>query len=390
MDDLERWAGILIDHSLGGISRGERVMLKGEAECWPLLAVLERKVISAGGVPDVCLVPPNNFRGRVWSASMVNGMRPGDFDEDPPVVPDWYRQRYESMDAYVEVMGYSDPLQFNRLVPRQSARLAKADKPFMDIRVKKRWVLTLYPTAADAQSEGFSSLEEYAQFLAKASITNPDWVKGAADRLAPVFQQAKDMTIRTRMPGRQDVLVLRVGLGNTRVVKCCGQYNWPDGEVFRSPDPRLTEGEIYLDLPVCHGGQTMQGIYLKFANGSVCEYSAVEGEDALRSIIETDAGSRRLGEVALGLHTGLTRVLKNPLYVEKVGGTLHIALGQSYEECYEDPAVARLDGSFNDSARHVDLVADFRTGRTGDRVILDNVHLFGRSDGSWGTASDAT
>ncbi len=70
-NDLEVWAGFLLDHSLGGITADDRVMIKGEAVCWPLMAVLERRVIEAGGIPDVYLVPPNNERGRVWSAAMV-------------------------------------------------------------------------------------------------------------------------------------------------------------------------------------------------------------------------------------------------------------------------------------------------------------------------------
>ena len=122
-------------------------------------------------------------------------------------------------------------------------------------------------------------------------------------------------------------------------------------------------------------------MHLVFEKGRIVRFSALEGEAQLASIVGTDDGSRRLGEVALGMNPGLTRALKHPLFVEKVGGTLHVAIGASYETCYErdpkDPAArARLEelaarGVLNRSARHVDIVCDFREGGCGRRVSID-------------------
>ncbi len=130
---LETWAGFLLDHSLGGITPDDRVMIKGERVCWPLMEILERRVIEAGAVPDVLLVPPNNDRGRVWSAAMARAGSPDQLRR----APEWHRARYESMTKYVEILGAEDPSSFMGLTPEQGQALAEADRPFADIRLSR-------------------------------------------------------------------------------------------------------------------------------------------------------------------------------------------------------------------------------------------------------------
>ena len=111
----------------------------------------------------------------------------------------------------------------------------------------------------------------------------------------------------------------------------------------------------------------------------IIEYSAKVGNDALAKIIETDEGSHRLGEVALGMNNGIEKVLKHPLFVEKVGGTLHIAIGASYPNCYNTDEKSLdqylAEGIMNKSAQHVDIVTDFRPGGVGKAVYFDDVNL---------------
>ena len=171
-----------------------------------------------------------------------------------------------------------------------------------------------------------------------------------------------------------------------------GLRNFPTARSSRARTPRSTDGEIFLDLPVHYGGHDIRGIYLRFEAGRIVEYAAQEGQRHLAAIVETDPGSHRLGEVALGMNPGLQRALKHPLLVEKVGGTLHVAIGQSYESCYvEDPSsdegrarIAELEaaGILNRSAQHVDIVADFRPGGCGRRVVIDDRELVVR-DNVW-------
>jgi aminopeptidase len=385
--DLETWAGFLLDHSVGGVGPGDRVMIKGEPVCWPLIAVLERKTIEAGAVPDVYLVPPNNDRGKVWSAAMGRAASEEQFKQ----VPDWHRQRYESMTKYIEILGADDPSQYMGLDPGQSQALAAADRPFSNIRLSKPWVITLYPTAAFAELEGMT-LEEFETFIVGASTVDPNPLRDAEDRIAPLVDAGSRIRITTRHPHEARNLVLEMDISEGHAALSYGLRNFPDGEVFTSPDASSVEGEIFVDLPINAGGNDIQGIYLRFSGGRIVEYRADRGHEHLATIIETDDGSHRLGEVAFGMNPGLDRVLKHPLFVEKVGGTLHIAIGASYEHCYvADPGseegrqrINRLEagGVLNRSAQHVDIVTDFRPGGCGVSVHIDGVELVPR-DGVW-------
>jgi aminopeptidase len=385
--DLETWAGFLLDHSLGGVGPGDRVMIKGERVCWPLISVLERRVIEAGAVPDVYLIPPNNDRGKVWSAAMG---RYGS-GEQLAAVPEWHRLRYESMTKYVEVLGAEDPTQYTGLAPEQSQALAAADRPFANIRLSRPWVITLFPTAAFAELEGMTE-QDFASFIVGASTVDPTPLREAEERIAPLVTDGRKVTIVTRCPNEDRELTLAMDISEGHAVMSYGLRNFPDGEVFTSPDASSVEGAIFVDLPVTYSGTDIRGIYLEFDGGRIVDYRAEEGHDALAAIIETDDGSHRLGEVALGMNPGLDRVLKHPLFVEKVGGTLHIAIGASYEDCYvDDPAsdegrtrIEQLeaDGVLNRSAQHVDIVTDFRPGGCGVSVHIDDTELVPQ-DGVW-------
>ncbi|HSN56293.1 MAG TPA: aminopeptidase [Candidatus Sulfomarinibacteraceae bacterium] len=385
--DLETWAGFLVEHSIGGVGPDDRVMIKGERACWPLMAVLERRVIEAGGVPDVYLVPPNNDRGRVWSAAMGRAATA----EQLALVPDWHRQRYESMTKYIEVLGAEDPSQFRGLDPAQQQALAAADRPFANIRLSKPWVITLYPTPAFAELEGMTP-EEFERFIVGASTVDPRPLKTAEEAIAPLIDDGVRVRIVTRSPHDGRDLTLDMSIAQGHAVMSYGLRNFPDGEVFTSPDASSVAGEIFVDLPVTYGGNDIRGIYLRFEEGRIAEYRADEGHEHLAAIIETDDGSHRLGEVAFGMNPGLDRVLKHPLFVEKVGGTLHIAIGASYEDCYvrdtsSEEGRRRIEaleaeGVLNRSAQHVDIVTDFRPGGCGVSVHIDGVELQPR-DGLW-------
>jgi aminopeptidase len=377
---LEIWADYLIDHSVGGVGPGDVVMIKGERICWPLMAILERKVVEKGGIPDVNLVPPNNERGRVWSADVARTGSPEQIGNTPA----WNMDRYEVMNKYIEVLGAEDPTLYAGLTPDQAGLLAKADRPFSTLRLARTWVITLYPTPGMAKAEGME-LSEYVDFIVRASTQDPQPLKEAEEALEPLFNAAKKATIITEHPADGRELILTMDLSKSHAVLCYGLRNFPDGEIFTSPDANSVEGEIFVDLPVSYGGVDMQGIYLRFEAGRIVEYQADQGHTQLEAIIETDDGSHRLGEFALGMNPGLEKVLKHPLFVEKVGGTMHIAIGMSYEDCYvQDPGTeegkARLQalkeqGVCNTSAQHVDIVTDFRPGGCGRRVLLDDTEV---------------
>ncbi len=379
-EDLETWAGFLLDYSLDGIVSEDVVMIKGEHITWPLMSVLQDKIISSGGIADILLVPPDNDRGKVWGASMA---RHGSTDQIERA-PKWLTTRYENMTKYIEILGSEDPGLYANLPDENSQAIMKQDEPLKMIRLLKPWVLTLFPTEGFANMEGMS-LTEYTDFIVGASIINPKTLSEVEEEIYQIMRKSAVIRIQTIHSETGRDLELKMNIAEKNIVKCAGERNFPDGEVFTSPDANTVEGEIFVDLPVSYTGVTIQGIYLKFSKGIIQDYSALQGEDALRRIIETDEGSHRLGEVALGMNKGIQKVLKHPLFVEKVGGTLHIAIGASYPECFiEEPASAlgksqadklHAEGVLNRSAQHVDIVTDFRPGGVGKAVFLDDIKL---------------
>ncbi len=379
--DLKTWATYLLDYSLGGVQPDDVIMIKGENICWPLISVLQDKIFEAGGIADVNIVAPDNDRGKVWGASMAKF---GSVEQIQKV-PKWHKERYEAMTKYIEILGAENPKLFTGVKEDLAQEIMKVDEPIKNIRLAKPWVLTLFPTQGFADLEGMT-LEEYTRVIVNASTVDPRYLEDVEEDIYKLMDKSETIRIQTEHPKTGKLLELKMSIANKNIVKCTGKRNFPDGEVFTSPNANTVEGEIFVDLPVYQGGGDIQGIYLKFENGMITEYSAEQGGEILQKIIETDRGSHRLGEVALGMNNGIEKVLKHPLFVEKVGGTLHIAIGASYPECFVSDEVtgekrsSRInelfeEGILNKSAQHVDIVTDFRPGGSGRAVYLDDVKL---------------
>ena len=379
-NDLEKWADYLLNYSLGGIQKDDIVMIKGENICWPLMSVLQDKIFAAGGIADINIVAPDNDRGKVWGNSIaIHGST-----EQINKVPQWHTDRYKAMTKYIEILGVSNPYLFGNGKEELAKEIMKVDAPVKDIRLNKPWVLTLFPTKGFADMEGMT-LQEYSDFIVKASTVDPRLLDEVEEDIYQLLKKSSEIRIQTVHPKTKNELELKLNIAGRNIVKCTGENNFPDGEVFTSPDANSIGGEIFVDLPVFQGGMDIQGIYLKFEDGVIKDYSADQGFEALKKIIETDEGSHRLGEVALGMNNGMDKVLKHPLFVEKVGGTLHIAIGQSYPEAYVDDnnseegknKISELTskGIYNKSAQHVDIVTDFRPGGSGKAVYIDDVKL---------------
>ncbi|MFC2087980.1 aminopeptidase [Calditrichota bacterium] len=385
--DLETWADYMLDYSLNGVQKDDIIMLKGEHITWPLMSVLQDKIFAAGGIADVNIVPPDNDRGKVWSASMA---KHGNLEQIEKT-PNWHKERYKNMTKYIEILGAENPEWYVNLPEDTGQAIMRVDETYKTIRLYKPWVLTLFPTKGFADMEGMS-LEEYTNVIVSASTVDPKLLENVEEDIYQVLNKSKVVRIQTEHPDTGKLLELSMNIDGKSIIKCTGKRNFPDGEVFTSPDANSVEGEIFVDMPVAYSGSTIQGVHLKFEKGKIVDYSAKQGNDAISKIIETDEGSHRLGEVALGMNNGIQKVLKHPLFVEKVGGTLHIAIGASYPEAFVEDAASEAgkkqteellkQGIFNKSAQHVDIVTDFRPGGVGRAVYLDDTKL-GIKDNIW-------
>ncbi len=233
----------------------------------------------------------------------------------------------------------------------KQAKLSKTLRPLSDIILKKdRWILALYPTQAYAQ-DAEMPLAEFEDFVANAvKITEKDPVKewqkvfDYQEKIVKALTNADKVHIK----GYDTDLTLSV-IGR-KFINSYGVANMPSGEVFTGPIENSANGKIYYEFPACTNGNEVSGVRLEFKAGRVVKASAEKNEGFLLKMLEMDKGSRYLGEFAFGLNYSIQKFIKNILFDEKIGGTIHLALGNSYPET----------GGKNKSGLHWDMIKDLR------------------------------
>jgi aminopeptidase len=212
------------------------------------------------------------------------------------------------------------------------------------------WCGTLHPTAAHAQDADMS-LEEYETFVFAACHADKEdpadhWRRVAAELGARAASLGGIRELRIVGPDTD----LRIGVGGRTWLAAEGRLNMPDGEVFTSPVETETDGEIRFTFPGIFQGREVEDVRLRFEGGRVVAASAARGEDYLRSLLDMDEGARIPGEVAFGLNYEIDRFTRNILFDEKIGGTMHLALGAAFPQA----------GGKNTSGLHWDLICDLR------------------------------
>lgn len=229
---------------------------------------------------------------------------------------------------------------------------AKTKRNVRDMVLKKPWTLTYVPTHALAQDAGMS-FHEFEDFYFGA--TNRDWEK-EGKRIRKLAKRLNDAK-KIEVVGVDTHLTLSA---KGRIfVPDCGEANMPGGEVFTAPVDTSVNGHVYFNFPLLRAGKFMRDIRLWFEDGKIVKATASENEDYLTQILDTDEGARRLGEFAIGMNPGITRYMYNVLFDEKIEGTIHMAVGEAYEDCK----------GINKSHIHMDIVKDMKP--SGSRVIVD-------------------
>ncbi|MHA2360154.1 MAG: aminopeptidase, partial [Candidatus Thorarchaeota archaeon] len=282
-------------------------------------------------------------------------------DEALAVFPDHIMAMLEKADVFIQL---SSPVNIKALAnvdPKRKMILAKTDKPISDVIMNKRWVTTVHPNTSLAQ-QGNMSLEEYREFVYKACLI--DWEKQGTNLRLMKEHLENHKDIRFTGP-ETDLYASTEG----RLWEAAdGKFNIPDGEVFTAPVETTVEGKIYFDVPFLQQGNVLEGVRLTFEKGEVVDYSAEKEEATLKQLLEVDEGARRLGEMAIGTNRGIKDYTLNMLFDEKIGDTIHCALGMAYPEC----------NGVNDSAIHVDMIKTMHEGEitAGDEVIYSTGKFF--------------
>ena len=339
---LGKLARVLVDYSVEA-GEGDQVLLTGGVAAEPLIEELYVRLLRVGAFPVVQVRLP--------------GMQELFFEHAQDVhykeIPSIERFTSEEADAMIGIMAPSNTRALAGVDPAKQRALAELRKPLSEIMLKKnRWMLTLFPTDALAQ-EADMSLAAYEEFVFEAMGLNEEdpvryWTEKSAEqeRLKERLEAARELRIVG--PGTD----LTLSVEGRKFVNSSGRRNMPCGEVFTGPVETSANGTAFFGIPAAIGGREVSGVRLRFEEGRVVEAGAEKGEEYLLSLLDTDAGARYLGEIGIGTNYGIPRASGNVLFDEKLGGTVHLAIGRSYAET----------GGKNDSSVHTDLVCDLREG----------------------------
>jgi aminopeptidase len=278
------------------------------------------------------------------------------------------RADYEQANATLGIAASANTRTLTNVDPARQAIQQRAQRELMHIRQQREaegqlhWCGTLYPTPAHAQ-DAEMSLAEFTELVFGACFLNDEDPGAAWAELGRQQQRYVDW-----LKGKHQVLVLgpdtdlRLSIEGRTFINSDGKRNFPSGEVFTGPVEDSANGTIRYTIPSIYGGRPVQDIRLRFESGRVVEASAAQGDAFLQQMLDLDSGARYLGEFAFGNNFGITKGIRNILFDEKIGGTIHLALGNSYPET----------GGRNVSALHWDMICDLRPGAGGGEVWVDD------------------
>ncbi len=319
---LERLAGVLVDYSTG-VRTGDLVCIDTGPAAAPLVREIWRRVLEAGGHPhlrlDVDGAPELLLReGSNEQLGWVSPLR---------------RAEVERADVRIAIEAEVNTRANGRVDPERQARVERARDPLRRRHFARvsagelRHVVTLYPTQAAAQ-DAEMSLSEYEDFVFRAGLLDRSDPRGEWKALGRAYAG-----LAARLGERKEIRVvgdgtdLTLGVGGRTWVPCDGRENFPDGELFTGPIETEVDGTIRFTYPASYAGRRVGGVELEFRGGEVVRSRAEEGEAFLREMLAVDDGARRAGEFSFGLNEAVTEFTGNTLFDEKMGGTVHLALG---------------------------------------------------------------
>jgi aminopeptidase len=344
---IERMARLLAAYSLD-ICKGDRVLINSDLAAMPLVRAFYREVVQRGGHPEILVEDQYCYETLLKEGT----------DEQLLATSPAYHRAVETAQAYLTIWGNNNTRYLSNVDPERIQMVRKGrkevEKLFMEREGRKeiRWCGTQFPTEAGAQ-EANMSLSDYEDFCYSACLIDRDdpvtewWdVKREQDRVCKMLEGKR--TIRIVAEDTD----LSMDVTSRPWVRCAGQANMPDGEVFTSPIEDSLNGHIRFSFPGIEMGREIEDIRLWFERGKVVKAKAAKGQDLLEQLLRTDPGACYAGELGIGTNYGIKRFTRNMLFDEKIGGTVHVAVGRGFPE----------SGGKNFSVIHWDMLCDMRNG----------------------------
>jgi aminopeptidase len=344
---IDRWAKTLVEYSLY-LKPGDIVAIHATPVATPLIEAVYREVLRAGAYPIPVIKFDSQDEVFLREASEEQLTSRPTFLEEA-LAQNITARLFIQSEINTRALTSVDParLALSRQSGRHISQIFRQREQAGDFR----WSLTLYPTIGYAQDTNMS-LREFEEFVFDVCFLNDPDPVARWKELSVNQQRLVDW-----LKGKKKVHILGEGTDLTLSIEdrifinSDGKRNFPSGEFFTSPVENSANGVIQYDIPSTYSGRAVEGIRLVFKEGKVVEASARVGQEILEQMLALDEGARYLGEFAFGTNTRVTRGTRNILFDEKMGGTVHLALGASYPET----------GGLNKSALHWDMICDLRT-----------------------------
>jgi len=341
----DRLAELVLDHSLG-LKAGEVLRIEAEAVAAPLILPLHREAIKRGAHAYTAL----DLAG-LNELLVAHGS-----DEQLEFVSPIELREMDTIDAAISIWSETNTRSFSRADPDRRQRQLAAQRQVAIRRRDRvtrgelRWCGTLCPTNAHAQ-DAEMSLDDYEDFVFRACHVLDDDPVGHWRRIGEQLQaRAAELGSVRELHIAGDGTDLTVLVEGRKWRAAHGRQNVPDGEVYTSPVENGINGTIRFAFPAVFSGREMDDVRLRFEQGRVVQADAAGGEAYLKSLLEMDEGASGVGEIAFGLNYEIDRFTRNILFDEKIGGTMHLALGMGFGDL----------GGLNRSALHLDLICDLR------------------------------
>ncbi|MBE5758037.1 MAG: aminopeptidase [Clostridiales bacterium] len=277
---------------------------------------------------------------------------------------EYYRQIVEpimsSADAVILIGGSHNDFELSDISANTFAEYSKlyVEPIHFKIRCSKKWVLLRYPTPSFAQSSGISS-ESFEEFFYKVCTLDYESLDKKMNNLKELMEKTDKVHIVTPTTD------LTFSIKDMPAIKCSGQCNIPDGEIYTAPVKNSVNGTIVFNVPAIDNGSEFNNISLTFENGKIIDFNCNNNE-AFEEILNTDSGSRYLGEFAFGLNPYCTEPKKDILFDEKMISSIHLAIGSSYEDCFNG----------NISAVHLDLIQSHKENLGGGKIYFDGALIY--------------
>ena len=344
---VENLAKVIVDYCLS-VKPKDRVAVIGSTLSETLMLAIQRAVLRAGGYPHLFPFFPGSEYIRFSESN----------DDQLDFVSPIMKMAFEEFECLASLYSMANTRALTNIDPAKQGRVAKAQAEIMKRYMERgatgelKWAVTMFPTNAHAQ-DAEMSLAEFEDYVYSTMYVDTDDPVKEWRKIHDEQQRYVDW-----LSGKEELVVkgpnvdLTLSIKDRVFMNSDGVNNMPDGEIDTSPVEDSVEGWIRFTYPAIRQGKEVEGVELKFEKGKVVEASAEKNQDFLISILDTDGGARYLGEFAIGTNKRINRFIKNILFDEKIGGTIHMALGFGYPET----------GSVNKSAIHWDMICDMRDG----------------------------